>query len=154
MSRRDPGVTSKMMAAVRAKDTKPEWALRRHLFSRGLRYRLHVRGVTGRPDIVFPKARVAVFVDGDFWHGAGWRERGHADLSEQFPSNTEFWVTKITRNVERDAVVSKRLRAEGWEVIRVFASELASDLGGVGDRIEAAVRATSASTGDGLGSAV
>src|SRR5438309_2126139 len=72
---RDPKVTSRIMAAVRGKNTEPEWLLRRALFRRGLRFRVHVKTLPGRPDIVFSSVRVVVFVDGDFWHGAGWRER-------------------------------------------------------------------------------
>lgn len=129
-----------MMAAVKAKDTKPEMALRRQLFSRGLRYRLHDKQLPGRPDLVFPLARVVVFVDGDFWHGQGWRERGLSGFEEQFPSNREFWVRKIRRNVERDIEVNKMLTDQGWKVLRVLESEVRADIERVGSRIEAEVR--------------
>jgi DNA mismatch endonuclease, patch repair protein len=132
---RDPAVTSRIMATIRNKDTRPERALRKYLFRKGLRYRLHVGKLKGRPDIVFPGARVAVFVDGDFWHGAGWRERGLANLGDQFPSRREFWVEKIGRNMRRDQEVSEALRVEGWSVIRVFASEVANDVTRVGEAI-------------------
>ena len=95
--RRDPVVTSRMMAAVRGKNTQPELALRKLLFARGLRYRLHDRRLPGCPDVVFPGARLAVFVDGDFWHGQGWKERGLKSYEDQFPTNRNFWVAKIKR---------------------------------------------------------
>ena len=95
-SRRDPAVTSRMMAAVRNKDSKAELALRRQLHARGLRYRLHARDLPGRPDLVIRKYRLAVFVDGDFWHGNAWKVRGLARFEDQFPSNRDFWVEKFT----------------------------------------------------------
>ena len=72
------------MSNVRAKDTKPELALRRSLWQLGLRYRLHPRGLLGRPDLVFTKARVVVFLDGDFWHGRTLLEQGREALARQF----------------------------------------------------------------------
>jgi len=123
-ARRDPAITSRMMAAVRGRDSKAELLLRRELHRRGRRYRLHERGLLGKPDIVFKAARVAVFVDGDFWHGNAWRLRGLASFEDQFPTNREFWVTKLRRNMERDTEVTCgltwiigpviRLRFWGW----------------------------------------
>jgi len=96
------------MSAVKNRDSKAELLLRRALFARGFRYRVHVRKLIGNPDIVFPGARVAVFVDGDFWHGNAWRLWGLASFEGQFrfKSNPDFWRIKITRTVERDADVS------------------------------------------------
>lgn len=116
-----------MMAAVRNRDSKAELLLRRELHSCGLRYRLHARDVFGRPDIVIRSRRVALFVDGDFWHGNAWRLRNLPDLASMFPTRTEWWVEKITRNMRRDEEVSRRLEAEGWEVIRVWESEVLED---------------------------
>ncbi len=123
------------MAAVRAKDTKPELALRRYLHAKGLRFRIHDKRFTGRPDLVFVRARIAVFVDGDFWHGAGWKERGLKGYEEQFPSRREWWVAKIARNMERDSQVNRVLESQGWIVMRVFTSQLSTDLPTVADRI-------------------
>src|ERR1700747_3217921 len=95
--RRDPVITSRMMAAVRNKNTKAELALRRALHRRGLRYRLHPSDVFGRPDIVIRSRGLAVFVDGDMWHGNAWRVRGLSSLEDLFPNNTEFWTKKIRR---------------------------------------------------------
>lgn len=139
--RRDPAITSRMMARVRAKNTGPEIALRRELFRRGLRYRIHVGGLPGRPDICFPHARVAVFVDGDFWHGKGWEMRGLAGFEEQFPTNRRFWVDKISRNMARDREVNDELAVRGWDVFRVLESQLKTDLHAQADMIEGRVRA-------------
>ena len=123
------------MAAIPAKNTRPEKLLRSHLFRRGMRYRIHVRTLPGKPDIVFPGARVAVFVDGDFWHGLGWKERGLLGLPDQFPTRKEFWVAKITRNVERDREVTAALERQGWLVLRVLTSEVTADVVRVCDMI-------------------
>ena len=147
MSGRDPAVTSRIMAAVRNRDTKPEIALRRALWRRGLRYRVRT-AIRGKPDIVFPRARVAVFVDGDFWHGNAWRVRGLPTFESQFEriANGEFWRDKLTANMARDADVTASLTAQGWQVYRVFESRLSGDLTGVALEIEALVRQRQAVT--------
>lgn len=121
---RPPEVTSKIMAAVRSKDTEPEKLLRRALFRRGLRFRVHDKRLPGRPDIVFPRQRVAVFVDGDFWHGSGWKERGFPSMEAQFRERADFWVPKIRANVRRDRTVNAALDALGWTVIRLWESDV------------------------------
>lgn len=138
---RDQAVTSRIMSAVHSRDTKPEIALRRALWRRGLRYRVR-SAVHGKPDIVFPRARVAVFVDGDFWHGNAWRIRGMPTFESQFEriKNSQFWRDKLTANMARDAAVTASLTAEGWEVYRVFESRLATDLARVVSEVEALVR--------------
>ena len=129
------------MSAVRSRDTRPELLLRRVLHRRGLRYRLRYP-LHGRPDLVFPTARLAVFVDGDFWHGNTWRLRGASSLEEYFASmaNAEFWQTKIRKNIERDQTVNHLLREDGWRVIRVWESELRDGLEQSADMIERVVR--------------
>ena len=116
-----------MMAAVKGKDTKAELALRRALHLRGLRYRLHASDVPGRPDIVIRSRRLAVFADGDMWHGNAWRLRGLSRLEDMFPTNTRFWTEKIRRNMERDEEVTARLLEEGWTVVRIWESEILAD---------------------------
>lgn len=140
---RDPQVTSKIMAAVKSRNTKPEVALRKALWHRGLRYRLHSR-LTGHPDIVFPGARVVIFVDGDFWHGNAWRVRGMKSFDEQFlrHNNPEFWRKKITANMSRDQKVNDVLSREGWTVYRVFESRLNKDFSAVVLEIEELVRSS------------
>lgn len=129
------------MAAVRSKDTAPELMLRRELHRRGLRYRLGYR-LPGRPDLVFVTAGVAVFVDGDFWHGLGWSERGFDSMEAQFAghSNPEKWSAKINRNMERDVEVNTALTSLGWHVHRVLESQVRTDKQAVGDDVEALVR--------------
>lgn len=137
---RDPRVTSRIMAAVRGTDTKPEIALRSELHRRGLRYRVKSK-VFGRPDLVFVRARVACFVDGDRWHGNGWQTRGYKSADEEFNhANAAFWKEKIARNMRRDHEVNERLSVEGWIVHRVWASEVERDLSRVADQVEALVR--------------
>ena len=140
-SPRDPGVTSRIMAAVRGRDTRPEMALRRSLFSQGLRYRVAPREVPGRPDIVFASRRLAVFVDGDFWHGNAWRSRGASSNEEMVRRwrNAEFWQAKIAGNIERDRRVDALLAAAGWRVMRLWESEVKADLPGCVRRVRAAV---------------
>ncbi|MBF6254048.1 very short patch repair endonuclease [Nocardia farcinica] len=138
---RDPKVTSRIMAAVRNRDTKPEVALRRALWQRRLRFRVRTK-LIGKPDIVFPGSHVAVFVDGDFWHGNAWRVRGLSSFDAQFErmNNPEFWKAKLETNMARDATVNSKLTEDGWFVYRVFESRLATDIDGVADEIEQLVR--------------
>ena len=107
------------MAAIRGKDTKPEILVRKFLFSKGLRYRLNNRKLPGSPDIVLKKYKTVIFVDGCFWHG-------HEGCKYfRLPkSNTSFWETKITRNIERDKETTQALTALGWKVIRIWECEL------------------------------
>jgi DNA mismatch endonuclease, patch repair protein len=138
---RDPKVTSRIMAAVRNRDTKPELALRSALWRRRLRFRVRTK-LVGKPDIVFPGPHVAVFVDGDFWHGNAWRVRGLPSFDAQFErmNNPEFWKVKLETNMARDATVNLKLAEDGWSVYRVFESRLSKDLDGVVDEIEQLVR--------------
>jgi DNA mismatch endonuclease (patch repair protein) len=122
------------MARVRQKGTDAELSLRKELHARGLRYRLHVPLLT-KPrrvaDIVFASARVAIFVDGCFWHGCP----EHASWPK---SNAQFWRDKIETNRARDADTDRRLRASGWRVVRVWSHD---DAGDAAERIEDIVRA-------------
>jgi DNA mismatch endonuclease, patch repair protein len=126
------------MASVRGRDTRPEIALRRALYARGIRYRVHPSGIAGRPDFANHSRKVAVFVDGDFWHAnpAEWKRRGFNSMEAQFPrQKRKAWVSKLEGNAKRDAVVNATLTAEGWQVIRVWESEIRSDLEAVADSI-------------------
>lgn len=119
------------MSAVKSANTTPEVLLRKTLWRMGLRYRLNVKTLPGKPDIVFAKAKVALFVDGDFWHGRQWRLRGYKSLESQFDgvSNKPYWVEKIRRNIARDREVGGQLRKLGWRVVRVWESEIKKDVG-------------------------
>jgi DNA mismatch endonuclease (patch repair protein) len=118
-----------MMAAVRNKDSKAELRLRRALHAAGLRYRLHATDVPGRPDIVIRSRRLAVFVDGDMWHGnpEEVKRRGRESLADLFPSRTDWWVAKIERNVARDREVTEKLQREGWTVVRLWEHDVLVD---------------------------
>ena len=105
---------SEMMSRVRSKDTKPEIAVRSALHRAGLRFRLHRRDLPGTPDIVLPSHGIIVMVNGCFWHG-------HACGRSRTPkTNTEFWSSKITRNMERDVRVLNDLRDLGWKCVVVW----------------------------------
>lgn len=110
---------SRCMAAIKGKDTKPEMIVRKYLFSCGLRFRVQVRKLPGTPDIVLPKYKTAIFVNGCFWHG-------HEGCKYfRLPkSNVEFWKEKIERNIERDRESRQALLDLGWKVIRVWECEL------------------------------
>ena len=112
------------MQANRGRDTKPEMAVRRAAHAVGLRYRVDYRPLPGanrRADLVFTGAKVAVFVDGCFWHGCP----THHTVAK---SNAEFWAQKVTRNRERDAETDRLLRDAGWTVIRAWEHEPADDV--------------------------
>jgi len=116
----------KNMQRIRSKDTKAEIMLRKALWQKGLRYRKNVKVLPGKPDIVFTKQKVVVFVDGDFWHA-----RGHEDNpGEQVATNKEFWRKKISNNVERDRFVNDALLERGWLVLRFWESDVKKDLDG------------------------
>jgi DNA mismatch endonuclease (patch repair protein) len=121
------------MAANKGQDTSIELLLRKELFSRGLRYRIHDRSLPGSPDIVFRRAKLAVFVDGDFWHGYRFPQWQH--------KLKDFWKKKIADNRVRDARNHARLRRRGWKVIRVWEHEVRSDLVAAANKIEEEVRA-------------
>jgi DNA mismatch endonuclease, patch repair protein len=119
-SETNPG-RSRIMRANRRKDTKPELAVRRALHARGLRFRVdlpikleHHRQI--RPDVVFPRQRLALFVDGCWWHGC-------PEHGTQAATNTDYWGPKLDENRARDRRQTKALEAEGWTVVRVWSHE-------------------------------
>jgi len=124
---------SETMRRVRGKDTSEERMLRRELHRRGLRYRLHAPDLPGKPDIVFRRARVAVFVDGAFWHG-------HPERCRLPATNREYWARKIERNAARDARVRRELAQMGWRVVRLWDFEVRGSVRRCGARVERVVR--------------
>jgi len=113
------------MRRNKAKDTAPEILLRKALWSRGLRYRLHVSQLPGKPDIVFSRERVAVFVDGDFWHGRNWEE---LEKKLKRRANAEYWIAKIRYNRDRDREQRRALEEHGWTVIRLWETDIAQNV--------------------------
>ncbi|MET0118930.1 MAG: very short patch repair endonuclease [Sedimenticola sp.] len=127
-----PEQRSYCMSRVKGKDTNLEKLVRSELHRRGLRFRKHVKELPGKPDVVFPKAKVAVFIDGDFWHGYRfplWEE----DL-------TDFWKEKIGKTRERDKKNFRKLRNMGWRVIRVWQHELEQNLDQCIERVVSCVK--------------
>lgn len=131
-----PEQRSALMRRVRTKDTAPEVALRRALWAAGLRgWRCHPRAVPGRPDLAFLGRRIAVFVDGAFWHG-------HPDY--YWNQSGEFWDAKIERNRARDARVNAELRDAGWTVLRIWDFEVERELEACVSRVSTAIEACDA----------
>lgn len=111
---------SRCMSAIKGRNTKPERLLRSALWRAGFRFRIHHK-LIGKPDIVFTKKKVCIFIDGCFWHGCP----EHCNTPA---TNTEFWTNKIGRNIERDKEVTVKLKKDGWTVIRVWEHEVRHDL--------------------------
>ncbi|WP_346897537.1 very short patch repair endonuclease [uncultured Roseibium sp.] len=116
-----PEKRSALMARIGSKDTKPELKVRRLLHVLGYRFRLHRKGLPGRPDIVLPKWKTAIFVHGCFWH----RHPGCKDASTP-KTNVEFWEKKFLENTTRDERVSNELRQLGWKVVVIWECETKS----------------------------
>lgn len=132
-----PDKRSWIMSRVKGRDTTPETKLRKELWRRGLRYRVEVKNLPGKPDIVFPSANVVVFIDGAFWHG----KKFSLDRLDRM---SDYWRRKIRRNMERDARNNEQLQAMGYLVLRFLdrdvlksAPELAAQIAeAVNDRIK------------------
>ena len=118
----DSQTRSRMMSGIRGKNTKPELALRQSLHALGFRFRLHVKGLPGKPDIVMPKYRAVIFVHGCFWHRHP--ECEHARMPK---SRLDFWKPKLTANAERDARQRSELEDTGWTVVTVWECEVRND---------------------------
>jgi DNA mismatch endonuclease (patch repair protein) len=118
-----PEQRSKNMRAIKATGTKDEVRLAKALWHLGYRYRKNDKSVFGKPDLVFKKHKIAVFVDSEFFHGIDWE-------NEKFriKSNQEFWHKKIGRNIERDKEVNEYLTNSGWKVLRFWSKEIKNNL--------------------------
>lgn len=113
----------KNMQAVRNKDSKIEIALRSALWNKGYRYRKNYTKLEGKPDIVIPKYKLAIFCDSEFWHGYNWDTRKH-----DIKSNKDFWIKKIEGNIKRDEYVNKILQDQGWKVIRLWGKDIQKNM--------------------------
>lgn len=114
----DPQTRSRIMALVRSRGTSPELFVRRGLHAAGFRFRLHSRVLPGKPDLVLPKYKTAVFVNGCFWHKHGCKR------SRMPASNTTYWETKISRNVARDKATHAALRRLGWRCFVIWECQI------------------------------
>nr|VFJ54090.1 MAG: T/G mismatch-specific endonuclease [Candidatus Kentron sp. DK] len=125
-----PEQRRRCMSRVRGRNTKPEVLLRRVLWAQGARYRLHAK-LPGRPDLVFRGKRLAVFVDGCFWHGC--------PIHGEIPaSNREFWEKKLGDNIARDRRIDAELSEMGWRVLRIWVHEIKEDVAAVAEKVMAA----------------
>ena len=122
--------TSEIMRRVRSKGTAPELAFRKALRAKGLAYKIAPPKLAGKPDLVLPMHKIAIFIDGDFWHGGQWSKRNLLALEEQFPSTAtkEYWLGKIQRNIFRDCAATDFLISQGWTVLRFWESDVLKDV--------------------------
>ena len=119
------------MSRIHSKDTDIEIALRKELWSRGLRYRKNVKTIPGKPDIAFVGRKVAIFCDSEFWHGYDWEHR-----KDDIKTHREFWIGKIERNMKRDTEVNAMLKEQGWTVLRFWGKQIQKNLCECADIIE------------------
>lgn len=110
------------MGKIKATDTKAEILLRKRLWDKGIRYRKNNKNILGCPDISIKKNKIAIFVDGEFWHGFNWKKK-----KKKIKSNRKYWIKKIEGNIHRDSKTNKILRKEGWVVIRLWEHEIKKD---------------------------
>ena len=133
--RREAIGRSENMRRIRSKNTKPELSLRRALFAKGLRYRIHAKNLPGKPDVVFRKQKIAILVHGCFWHQhPGCREASRPR------SNTTYWATKLQRNVERDQQHEVELTRLGFRVLTFWECDIEHDVAKIANEIARSVR--------------
>ena len=116
-------IRSKLMGKIKGTGTKPEVLLRKALWEKGIRYRLHVKHLPGKPDIVINKYRIVIFVDGEFWHGYKWQEK-----KKKIKVNRDFWIPKIERNMQRDKENEITLTESGYNVVRFWEHEIKKNI--------------------------
>ena len=136
MDRLTPEQRKKCMQSNKSKGTKPELVLAKAMWALGLRYRKNSGSIFGKPDFSFKKYKVAVFVDGEFWHGKDWEQR-----KAEIKDNREFWIAKIERNIRRDMEVTGRLKAEGWTVLRFWSNDVVKNAGCHAEKVKEIIQA-------------
>lgn len=118
-----PEQRSKLMSAIRSTNTKDEVRLAKALWALGYRYRRNNKTVFGRPDFTFKKIKLAIFVDGEFFHGKNW------DIDKnRIKTNSEFWIKKIERNMQRDIEVNTYLESQNWKILRFWSNDIKKNL--------------------------
>ena len=135
--RRSARVTSRIMSAIKSKDTGPERALASAMWRIGLRPVKH-KNLPGTPDFTLVRDKVVVFCDGDFWHGNNWRLRGLRSRRAELRRYSPIWREKILSNIQRDARVSRALRRAGYKVLRFWESDILADSEAIALRIKRA----------------
>ena len=115
----------KNMQRIHSKDTQIELLLRRALWKEGIRYRKNYKALPGKPDIAITKYRIAIFCDGEFFHGKDWET---LQLKLQKSNNSMYWLKKIERNIQRDLEVEKQIKAEDWIVLRFWGKDIKNNL--------------------------
>lgn len=113
----------KNMQAIKGKDSKIELILRKALWKKGYRYRKNYKKLPGCPDIVLVKFKIAIFCDGEFWHGFNWQIR-----KKEIYSNKAFWIKKIELNIQKDKQVNQTLQNLGWTVLRFWGQDIKKDI--------------------------
>jgi len=113
----------KNMSHIRSNDTSIEVLLRKALWHEGIRYRKNIKKLPGRPDIAITKYKIAIFCDGEFWHGKNWNTK-----KKTIKTNRDFWIAKIERNIKRDSKNEKELEKMGWVVLRYWGNEIKKGL--------------------------
>ena len=126
-----PEQRRKTMARIRSRDTKIELLVRKQLHSKGYRYRVNFQSLTGTPDIVFTRIKLAIFIDGDFWHGR--------DFEKSSSKLAPYWRDKIEKNIKRDELCNSRLIEQGWTVLRIWEYQVKKELANVLREIEGVV---------------
>jgi len=122
------------MSRIKNKNTSIEVSLCKALWASGIRYRKNYRKLPGAPDIAITKHRIAIFCDGEFWHGKDWEMK-----KPKIQSNREYWIEKIERNMSRDRETDKALYAMGWTVIRFWGSDINKNLFGCVEEVKGAI---------------
>lgn len=125
MDRLNPKQRHKNMQHIRSTNTSIEIKLRKELWKRGYRYRKNYKGLPGKPDIVLTKYRIAIFCDSEFFHGRDW-EKLKSELAKS--QNADFWIAKISKNIQRDNDINIELNGMGWKVLRFWGKEIDTNL--------------------------
>ena len=133
-----PAQRKKNMQHIRSKDTKIEVILRKALWARGIRYRKNYKKLAGTPDIVLTKYKIAIFCDGEFFHGRDWQEQ---KLRIEKGNNPDFWINKIERNIQRDGRIGCVLQSQGWSVLRFWGDDIKKNTGYCVEMVENAIKA-------------
>jgi DNA mismatch endonuclease, patch repair protein len=114
---------SQIMKKIKGKSTKPEILLSKALWAKGFRYRKNYTQLPGKPDIAITKYKIAIFVDGEFWHGYDWGKK-----KDRIVANRDYWIPKIEKNIQRDTNNNKKLEEIGWKVIRFWERDVNKNL--------------------------